>query len=411
MRAHQTEELEKYAIYLRECSNAMLGLGRLSELEHHSSMRLIVERLPIHAQRKWIAEDTDTLQKTGSPASFEKLVNFIERQSLIVNNPRYKTQNQSQGKDAKPVGVKRTTFATSTSSTGGATGHSAGNDKKECGFCNRGGHTAYSCRNLEAKSHEEKMAWLKSNRYCFSCIRQGHRSDSCTNKSTCRQCQGRHPTILHRNKSESGNQEDRTRVISGTNSSNQASGAGQRRDDTRQHESKGNKDNTAQISSGVRRIGAGQRIGMSVLPVRLRSQDTGREMKTLAFLDSGSSASFCTDTVCSQLGIRGRPTRVCLSTMASKEESVDMKLVRNLDIKGLDAAAEPIQIPSLFVYKEMPINRKEVATVKDIHRWDHLSFLKDVPIGLPNSDLEIGLLLGNDIPDFPVISAVLVCFF
>ena len=70
--------------------------------------------------------------------------------------------------------------------------------------------------------------------------------------------------------------------------------------------------------------GAGERdCKLSIVPVKVQSEKGQSEkghkiVETRAFLDQGSSASFCTTSLMNQLGISGRGTRILLHTMGQE---------------------------------------------------------------------------------------------
>ena len=107
---------------------------------------------------------------------------------------------------------------------------------------------------------------------------------NCKNRSTCKTCKGRHPTLLHN--------EERTRI-------------------NKQHESiKVDSTSspllttsTTQIVDTVRRSGAGdQSCAMAIIPVKVKLRGRPAVLDTYAFFDSGSSISFCTDDLLRKLG-------------------------------------------------------------------------------------------------------------
>ena len=70
--------------------------------------------------------------------------------------------------------------------------------------------------------------------------------------------------------------------------------------------------------------GAGRpRTGMAIVPVKVKRKGSDTAIITYAFLNSGSSSTFCTESVMKQLGIDGLKTRISLTTLEKKESLVD----------------------------------------------------------------------------------------
>ena len=60
--------------------------------------------------------------------------------------------------------------------------------------------------------------------------------------------------------------------------------------------------------------------GLAVVPVKVRSPDRNKAVTTFAFLDTGSTASFCSEELANQLVLSGRETLLSFTTM-EKENS------------------------------------------------------------------------------------------
>ena len=112
----------------------------------------------------------------------------------------------------------------------------------------------------------------------------------------------------------------------------------------------------------------------------------------IAFLDPGSNASFCTDSLLQKLGGNGRPMNITLNTMGNTH-TVKTCAVDNLQICILDLQ-NVIDLPRIYTKEEIPISTNHIPKSKDIEQWAHL---KDV--SLPEINAEIGLLIGNNVPD------------
>lgn len=90
------EEIDRFAILLRDSYNALTGLGRLTELEHPTTMKEIVNKLPDCLRYKWITMDTGIFTATGNPGTYYDLVTFVETQAKVVSNPRYGSTQKSE---------------------------------------------------------------------------------------------------------------------------------------------------------------------------------------------------------------------------------------------------------------------------------------------------------------------------
>lgn len=116
---------------------------------------------------------------------------------------------------------------------------------------------------------------------------------------------------------------------------------------------------------------------LSIVPVNVKLSKGTKVVQTYAFLDPGSSATFCTEELMSQLNAAGRKMKILLKTMGQ------VKLVASYRVSGLEAAS----------FKSIPVTKDNIPTEKDIRKW---SYLRDVDLTPINAS--IGLLIGINVP-------------
>ncbi|XP_064645133.1 uncharacterized protein LOC135498680 [Lineus longissimus] len=186
----------------------------------------------------------------------------------------------------------------------------------------------------------------------------GSQDQSCTNEPfSCKLCSGAHPTVLHRNPE---------------------SGTGQ---------NTGNSAQTTDVRNGC--TGVNQDCAIAIIPVKVKAGS--KVLLTYAFLDNGSSASFMTERLMSELGASGREINLRVSTMTDKSKAVVSHEVKGLEISGLNG--DYIPLPVLYTQTTLPITREDIPRPKDINRWPHL---RHVPV--TEVDTDIGLLIGSNVP-------------
>ncbi|KAK7938715.1 hypothetical protein WMY93_002041 [Mugilogobius chulae] len=77
-----------------------------------------------------------------------------------------------------------------------------------------------------------------------------------------------------------------------------------------------------------------------------------KTLVTYAFLDPGSTASFCTERLMNQLNLNGRKLEILLRTMG-QEKVVDSYMLADLEVAGLDSD-NFCHLPEIFTQKNMP---------------------------------------------------------
>lgn len=83
--------------------------------------------------------------------------------------------------------------------------------------------------------------------------------------------------------------------------------------------------------------GAGdQDCTLSIFPVQLKSVKGDKVLQTYAFLDPGSTATFCTISCIKKLNLPGTKTHIMLRSMG-QERVVESQILTGLEVSGLDS--------------------------------------------------------------------------
>lgn len=147
-----------------------------------------------------------------------------------------------------------------------------------------------------------------------------------------------------------------------------------------------------EIENGWNDIGASESESiMAVVPVKVKNKKSNKVIETYAFLDPGSTDSFCTETLLQQLQMTGRTTDILLRTM-NKQQVVKTSFASGLEISGVEGG-KYIELPDTYTQKEIPVKKESVPTEMDVEQWPYLRDVK-----LPQIDADIGLLIGSNLP-------------
>ena len=241
-------------------------------------------------------------------------------------------------------------------------------DKKlHCLCIPRGLHSSWLA--LRRLPYPDRIQFLKSKHLCFGCLSSNHAVKECPERKTCTvaNCTRKHPTILHTNTTGRIRQSD-IPIAS-----------------TSPHEE------STRVHNGMVKMDR-SRIGMAVVPVKVWLKSSGPPVVTYAFLDSGNSSTFCTESLMRQLGVDGTRTRISLTTLEKKDSPIDSFVVRDLVISDLDENVF-IELPALYTRPDIPLSKEDIPTQSDIDQWPHLC-----GVSLPEVDAEIGLLIACDVP-------------
>ena len=358
--ADNGEALDKFSLLLLSCKNA-LG-NDCSFMSDPRTLRNITVKLPTPLLHRWRRRADDLEENQGRPAVFEDLVDFVVREARIATNASfgqhmYDSQQADKTKQFDKEVSRRyqKPFVAVTNSQAG-TNHN-------CLFCGEDTHSIVECTKLNGASTDERRNFVMSNALCFGCLRKGHRRALCRTPATCQTCHKNHPTALHESTGR-----DRQKPLN----------------QTQIHQ------NTGEASATSCRIATIKPKGGAVLPlVAVKVHSRCRQITTYAFLDSGSTHSFISTSLLSQLDIEHLPSRQLALTTVDRAVSVPTRIAHDLSITDLQGGNE-LQLPPLYSLASIPVDPSQFPHMHDVERWTHLQ-----DVTFPDSNIsDVGLLLG-----------------
>jgi hypothetical protein len=241
--------------------------------------------------------------------------------------------------------------------------------KPSCYYCQSQEHLLDVCESFSSQTIEVKIEFLKYKGCCFGCLRRGHQKKDCRRKSNCSVCRKPHPTALHVDQQPEKPPEELGFSPNTVQSS------------------------FADVIGAGGSIGAGQECAMAIIPVKVKVNNGAKVVETYAFMDPGSSVTFCTETLIEQLGATGEKVKVTLNTMGSLHHMKSFVL-SNLEVYGISNPESQVQLPKVYTKDWLPVSTAHVPTQKDIDVWPHLQNVK-----LKNISGKVELLIGNNVPD------------
>ncbi|XP_028317687.1 uncharacterized protein LOC114472566 [Gouania willdenowi] len=384
--SEDAEALTEFSVFLTGCFNTVDSMEFIEEMDSPTNMRTVISKLPFRLRGKWRGVAYDIQENTGARARFKDLVKFVDKQAKIASHPlfgniqdsvaskdvnkqairkesapRYKEKKNIFAIDVTPA-VKQTEAAKKDMYTADKI------NKRQCIFCNKGGHNLEFCKLIRQKAHKEKLDFLKSQGLCFGCLSQGHMSKGCQQRHICRTCSLKHPTILHY---------DKEVVLAGESAAVRSPSSNLP---------------TATDSETCGCTGAGETAcALSIVPVRVRCGKSNRTVETYAFLDSGSTGTFCSEELMKELRVTGKKTNILLRTMGN-EASITTCVITGLEVSSLDND-NFLKLPQVYSQAEIPVKKDNIPRQTDVESWP---YLKEVQ--LKQIEAEIGLLIGTNVP-------------
>lgn len=391
------EALHSFGLYLTGCRNAMTDVEYMEELDNTANMRAIVTKLPYKLRERWRTLVCGIQEKENRRAKFNDLVDFVNKQAKEALHPLFgdikdvASKGQAKGqldeRSHRRSGSGRgfTTAATITSnqeatpkprSESTISGNQVRAFSKPCLFCHGSEHAMEQCKKMKKSLHKEKIDFLRAKGLCFSCLKQGHMSNSCKERLSCQVCAQSHPTVLHiKAKTSAANNEVKPELQSCDNEEKlpESIVSGFVGMDMPTCSTK----NTESI--------------LAIVPVRVKTKKGQTVTTTYAFLDPGSTACFCTEELMRELNVTGRKTHILLKTMGEKR-IVSSHILSGLEVSSL-GCNDFLTLPDTYSQKTIPASADNIPLQEDVDKWPHLQQVK-----IPKIDAEIGLLIGTNAP-------------
>ena len=395
VKADDGKALNAYAMFLIGCRNSMEDIEFLEEMDNPTNLRSLISKLPYKMKERWRTVAFDLKERRGRRARFSDLVNFIDRQAKIAIDPLFgdipdvrpatavKTNQNQKGKQFVKKEFRGSSFATNVVPEAkepqertvkfkpASSGKAVNAFDKPCLYCQQS-HALAACGKIKGQPHQDRVEFLKSKGLCFGCLIPGHLSKSCKRKLECKECGFKHPDILHKQKDDS-------------------SASSGRNDGATGEEVLAVEVPITQESCGLTGAGEAECV-LWIVPVKVKSKNSDQHVETYAFLDPGSTATFCTEDLQRKLNVKGNPTRIRLSTMGQdapeKQKLMNSLVLSELKVCGLEDSMY-VELPKVFTHSSIPVHAGNVPKQSDIHQWPYLS-----EVCLPELEADVGLLIG-----------------
>lgn len=386
IKAEDGKALSAFSVFLVSCRNAMEDVDYMEEMDNPATMRVIISKLPFKIRERWRIHAYDIQERRCNRARFTELVAFVERQAKIMSDPLFGDletavsdkvmKKPQQGNKLKKDIRHGSSFAIKVNQGSEMDKRSRVSKNQSdlsfncaftrpCMFCGKL-HTLQECYKIREETHKDRVDYLKKNGLCFGCLLKGHMSRDCKKKMVCEVCSLKHPSLLH----FSSYEEEKPPAEVNTGS-------------------------TAKGPAGLSEeketsacTGAGGSCVLAIVPVRVKSCKSDKAVEVYAFIDPGSSASFCTEALARQLKVQGRRTELTLRTINSKSRE-ESYVLTELEVSSL-ADNNFIALSKVFTQKSIPVSRENIPLQKEVEKWPYLREVR-----LPHIEAEVELLIGT----------------
>ncbi|KAI7806542.1 hypothetical protein IRJ41_007791 [Triplophysa rosa] len=349
--------LREFSDFLQGCVEAIPHVKGLTILNDCEENYKLLKKLPDWIVRNWNKIVVEELDSSGDYPSFKRFSEFMQKESKLVCNPRYRKRAKA--------------FHTRVQVKGSTQRRPEVQQELQCPVCKSKAHNIAKCPIFAAKSIDDKRSFIREKHLCFGCLKKGHITKNCKTRHTCGTCGLRHPTCLHEER-------DKNNV--------------------RSLKSSPDVEHSSQETQTVISHALTQHVSAtsSIVPVFISATDEPQnEILTYALLDTQSDTTFILKDFLEELHVNREEVKLRLSTMTTTDTLTTSHKIRGLRVRGLQSK-KYIQIPQAYTCDFIPVDKAYIPTKKTALQWPHLKHIAhEMP---PLQSCDIGMLIGYDCP-------------
>ena len=332
-------------------------------------------------RRRWVREFVSIEEHTGRVAQFEDLVKFVKHESREVNSlferrefttkPETRSATQADRKklDSTPYSsfsVKAENYQTKQHGS-----------SLKCWFCQDKAHFLHDCSAFAKLAFKERSEFVKSKGLCYKCLSSKHKTGQCKRTNTCKlqNCtETFHHTFLHKPKRLPNEQVQRN----GSKDS--------------KHKDEGcDKEEINDNHNVVTCAQSSNNVCLCVVPVLVYHGTF--KVRTYAFLDQGSTHTFCDRKLLKTLNISASPETINLQTLGHAISTYQGSTC-SLHVSAINGE-EAIELPKVFSIDEIPIRPNLISAKENLKAFSHLRDLTFPKV----EDATVTLFIGADTPE------------
>ncbi len=376
------EGLQELADDLENCEITLKAAGRLTQMNNEDRLVKILERCPNFVKSRWQSRVQEIRSRRREP-TVEDVRCLIRTVSKEKNDPVFGNIMDSVNRDQSSRNT-RNRIPTSVNTQRNLNFSIQTNDRRpnsspanvRCYFCEKP-HKLIDCDEFKKKSGEEMFNFTRSKKLCDNCLSFYHFSAGCKQRKDCTvpncDIRRKHLTAIH----------------------NSVMAYEKKRKDEWRNNTQTTPTAPKESFVGVTTCDAQRRDnkGLPIVPLKVKGAKSDKVIKTYALLDSGSTASFCSEALLKELGVTGTKHQTSVATISGVDTNYQTTVV-SLEVMNLEET-QCLQIPNVYSTKKMNVSVSALARQEDVQRWPHLS-----GIMLPDEIRggEVNLLIGVDVP-------------
>ena len=400
---NDSEGILKFA---RDLYNCELTCGSRPEsgLDSQHVVGKVFARLPKSLQEKFITSVSFQLEN-GHPITFSQLSQFMQKQSHVERSflnqiVKSKDPNTTNFNFSKKSCNKPAIHFTQSSIAPSPIVESAlvktnqfkevDRKRKSCPMCVQA-HPLWKCLKFQNATEKQKWNTVWKSGCCINCLGD-HLVRHCQSPQRCKMCQDKHHTLLH-------HREHNLEASTSANNKNSGSDNGAGVDNPvkvlpncvqiENHVNQVNSNDQLLVKSSSSQVTQDSKLNvrLKVVPVTVWSSCSDRCLNTYAFLDEGSNATLCTESLVKDLGLIGHKVEYSISTVCETKQQLGVKV--SLRFCGINELAI-FEAPDVLAVPHLPDLKGSIPSNADTIHFAHLHGLNFPDLGHKRVDILIG---------------------
>ena len=391
-------EIRQLADDLAMACKALEQKKLISELDTQQNILDILLRCPEYIKRRWYKLALKTKQSTDNYPRFSEFVEFMNNVSTEACDPVYgKARVEQSGSVSsyaltgeRPQSQSGVGSVQSRYFTGGTPmARSSSETNRPCVLC-QGPHRLLFCSTFKTKTPQERLNLVQQHRLCFNCLYAGHRSSTCRKESICSMdgCGMKHTWLVHVDTrySQAPAQANNTSLDGGVpvQAPVESNNVGTVHALAGTLQTLGQTDSTSPDIDAAHTNITSQRVCLPVVPVVVNGS-----VNCYALLDTGSTASFISESLAGKLGLGGEDVSFRVNTV-SASTVVQSKRV-SVELSPRFGAGSSFRVDGLLTIPQVPARYS--FQPQDVVGFPHLA---DVPLHFSGPDERADVLIGMD---------------
>ena len=375
VRSGDGKQLRRFAELLEKTGVIVKDIRQYTSLDSLDMLTELVNKLPYDLKKRWVSKSVQIQNYLGHLANFLHFVEFVRKESDEVNSlfglRSLHPKTTSTKTKASSFGSVMSKTSANVNSKSSISGSRHVTQAGSCWYCKNTSHILFDCKDFKQIPVEDRISFVKESKLCHKCLSSKHKTRECKRSKLCSVtgCKGLyHHTLLHKFAT------------------------------TKEHPPKTSSEDKAvvPVTCGFTKSEScsnsdNSHVYLCIVPVRVSFGEN--VVSTYAFLDQGSTHSFCKRSLLQELKASGTRERLQLKTITGTTNDMD-SVSCNLVVSDLDSDSS-FSLSNVHSVENIPVQPNNVSVDAEVCKLPHL---QDINLkSLPHAS--VNLLIGADVPE------------